>query len=256
MGLVQLLVNWALGPAIYITGWLGQRPRTVLHVLADGVPTGALMALLGAGTVLLTPALGVLALAVFAVIAILPQTALTFAARTRPVARLRPAVATRRYARALAVQLGLSRDERRRLAAVAAAAEHRPPTGDPIDYVQATLGDRGEATLHAQLASEWFNGRGGPIGLAGENIPLSSRILAVASTWAALTAHGTPELAHHEALAHLEAASRVRLDPAVVEAARAVVADEPITAAEPAPEPRLHQLDLPAPLRRLLVANA
>ncbi|HKR99101.1 MAG TPA: hypothetical protein VJU79_06255, partial [Candidatus Dormibacteraeota bacterium] len=88
VGLVQLLINWAFGPAIYVTMWLGQPVRTVLHVLADGVPTGAVMVLLGAGTVILTPALGILALALFAVIAILPQTALTYAARTRPVARL------------------------------------------------------------------------------------------------------------------------------------------------------------------------
>jgi hypothetical protein len=252
LGLVQLLINWAFGPAIYVTMWLGQPVRTVLHVLADGVPTGAVMVLLGAGTVVLTPALGVVALALFAVIAILPQTALTYVARTRPVARLKPEVATRRYAQALAVQLGLPRVERRRLVAVVAAAHRRRPSGDPVDYVTATMADHTSANLEAQLATEWFNGRGGPIGLEGENIPLSARIVAVADTWAGLTARGTPQLGHDDALAHLEAAAGARLDPAVVDAAQIVVAETPVTAADPAPEPRLHGLGLPAAVRRAL----
>ena len=43
------------------------------------------------------------ALALFALIAVLPQSALTYAARTRPVAALDPLTATRRYAHALAL---------------------------------------------------------------------------------------------------------------------------------------------------------
>jgi hypothetical protein len=254
VGLVQLLINWACGPAIYVTMWLGQPVRTVLHVLADGVPTGAIMVLLGAGTVVLTPALGTLALALFAVIAILPQTALTYAARTRPVARLEPRVATRRYAQALGARLGLSRTERRRLAAVVEASDRRRPTGDPIDYATATMVDQSQANLEAQLATEWFNGRGGPIGLEGENIPLCARILAVADTWAGLTARGTPQLGHHEALEHLDATAGARLDPAVVDAVRVVIADAPVTATDPAPEPRLHRFGVPASLLRSLVA--
>ena len=67
-----------------------------------------------------------LALALFALIAVLPQTALTYAARTRPVAALDPLTATRRYAHALALHLGLDRAERRHLARVT-AARVRPP---------------------------------------------------------------------------------------------------------------------------------
>ena len=37
-------------------------------------------------------------------------------------------------------------------------------------------------------------------------------------------------------------------------AAHAVVAQERVSAAEPAPEPRLHALHVPAPLRRVLAA--
>jgi hypothetical protein len=255
VGLIQLLINWAFGPAIYLVLWLGHAPRTALHVLTDGLPTGAVMALLGAGTVVLTPVLGVLALALFAAIAILPQSFLTYAARTRPVARLSRETATRRYTHAIAVQLGLSRAERRHLAAVAAATRRQPPTGDPITYIRETLRSRSPVNIDAQLVTEWWNGHGGPIGLRQNAIPLAARVLATADTWSALTARGTPRLGHHEALTHLQDAAGARLDPTVVEAASAVIAQERVTAAEPAPEPRLHHLRVPGPLRRAMAGS-
>lgn len=256
-GLVQLLLNWALGPLVYATLWLGHRPRTAVQMLADGLPPGAVMTSLGATTVLLAEPLGVLALAGFAAIAVLPQSALTFAARTRPVARLDPATASRRYAQALALQLGLCRAQRRHLRAVAAAARRRPATGDPLGYARATLRQPSDiATADAQLVPEWWNGTGRPLGLAHEAIPLASRVLAVADAWSELTAGGTVELGHHDALVELQRAAGARLDPSVVRAARLVIAQEPVSALEPAPEPRLHRLRVPAPLRRLLAAGA
>jgi hypothetical protein len=56
-------------------------------------------------------------------------------------------------------------------------------------------------------------------------------------------------------MAHLDAAAGIRLDPRVVKAARAVVAEERLTSTEPAPEPRLHHLHVPAGLRRVLAAG-
>jgi hypothetical protein len=212
------------------------------------------MVLLGACTVVLTPALGLLALAVFAATVLLPQSMLTFAARTRPVARLDRETATRRYAQALALHLHLSRAERRHLAAVADAARQRPATGETMDYIHAMLRERHATTSHAQLVSEWWDGRGGPIGLRGEAIPIAARVLAVAGTWSALTARGTPQLSHRAALSDLEGAAGARLDPRIVRAARDVIAEERVTAAEPAPEPRLHRLRLPSAVRRLLAA--
>ena len=82
--------------------------------------------------------------------------------------------------------------------------------------------------------------------------PVTSRIVAVADTWSALTAKGGPQLSHAEALLELENAAGTRFDPRVVEAARAVVAEERVSAEMPAPEPRLHALHLPAQLRRLV----
>jgi HD-GYP domain-containing protein (c-di-GMP phosphodiesterase class II) len=84
---------------------------------------------------------------------------------------------------------------------------------------------------------------------------MSSRIVAVADTWSALTARGGPQLSHADALLELENAAGTRFDPRVVHAAHAVVAEERVSATEPAPEPRLHALRVPAPLRRVIAAS-
>ena len=39
-GLVKLVLNWALGPAIYATFWLGHPFRAVVEMLRDGLPAG------------------------------------------------------------------------------------------------------------------------------------------------------------------------------------------------------------------------
>jgi hypothetical protein len=254
-GWSQFIVGWVVGPAVYATLWLGRPLRAITRTLVDMVPAATVMVALGAVTVELMGSVGVLALALFALVAVLPQSFLTYAARTRPVARLDRATATRRYAHALGVHLGLSRRERRHLASVTEAALRRPPTGDPVDYAAATLGDASRANMDAQVSTEWWNGRGGPIGIEGAAIPLAARVLAVASTWSSLTASGTPRLSHGEVLDLLGAAAGARLDPAVVSAAAAVVAQERVTLTEPAPEPRLHHLRVPALLRRTLAAG-
>lgn len=255
-GLVQQYVNWGIGPAIYGPLWLGRPFRAFVDLLIDTIPAGAVMVALGAVSVVLTGPLGFFALALFAAIAVLPGSFLTYAAQARPVARLDAATATRRYAHALAVQMGLGRSERRHVADVVTAAECRPATGEPLGYVSATLRDQSPANLDAQVSTEWWNGSGSPIGLRGTAIPVAARILAVAETWSSLTAHGTSQLSHHDALDELGTAAGVRFDPAVLRAAHAVVAQERVTDAEPAPEPRLHGLGLPAPLRRAIASAA
>src|SRR5215213_1779143 len=52
-GMVQLVVNWAVGPAVYGTLWLGHPLRALAEMLRDALPAGLLMAALGAVTVLL-----------------------------------------------------------------------------------------------------------------------------------------------------------------------------------------------------------
>jgi hypothetical protein len=254
-GLLQLLVNWAVSPAIYATLWLGHPLRTVVLMLADGLPAGMVMATLGSTTVVLYPALGLPALALFALVAVIPQSALTYVARTRPVARLDPLTAARRYGNAMAVHLGLDRAERRELDAVIRVAYARDVTGDPGEHLGHAVSDWSEVSCAAGHVTEWWNGAGGPAGLPGAIIPRSARIAAVARTWAALTAQGSPRIGHLDALAHLRGAAGVRLDPTVVRAAHAVVCQERLSPAEPAPEPRLHHLHVPARLRRVLAAS-
>ena len=251
----QLLVNWAVGPLVYATLWLGHPARAMVRMLADTVPAAALMLALGIVTSLLIGSLGVLSLALFALIAVLPQSALTFAARTHPVSRLDPLSATQRYAHALALQIGLKRRERRHLARVAELAfARRAEAGDPIAYACSTMRDPSRASWEAGHVYEWWNGAGGPAGLRGPVTPLTARIVAVADTWSALTARGGPQLSHAEALEELDNASGARFDPRIVLAAHGVVAEERVSATEPAPEPRLHSLRLPASLRRALAA--
>jgi HD-GYP domain-containing protein (c-di-GMP phosphodiesterase class II) len=115
--------------------------------------------------------------------------------------------------------------------------------------------DPSRASCEAGHVAEWWNGSGGPAGLRGPVTPLAARITAVADTWSSLTARGTPELAHSDALEALDNAAGTRLDPWVVQAAHAVVAQERVSAAEPAPEPRLHRFGLPARLRAVLAAG-
>lgn len=180
--------------------------------------------------------------------------ALRLVLQARPVASLDQLTATRRYAHALSLHLGLDRRERRHLARVTDLAfERRAETGDPIAYARRTRDDPSRASWEAGHVGEWWNGGGGPAGLRGPITPMTSRIVAVADCWVALTARGGPELSHADALTELESAAGTRFDPRVVQAAFAVVAEEHVTADHPAPEPQLHRIRLPAPLRRVIV---
>jgi hypothetical protein len=255
-GAVMFATQVAIGPAIYAPLYLGQPWSIGLRMLADTTPATIVMLTLAGVAAVLYPVLGVLALALFALIAVVPQTALFLAARTRPVAALQPLQATRRYAYALALHLGLDRAERRHLLRVTELAfDRRADAGDPIAYARQTLRDPSRASWEAGHVGEWWNGGGGPAGLRGAVTPITSRIVAVADTWSALTARGGPELSHAEALVELENAAGTRFDPRVVQAAYAVVAEERVSEREPAPVPRLHALRVPAPLRRALAAS-
>ncbi len=251
-GFVVLAVNFAVGPLIYASLWIGHPVRSVARMFPDGLPAGLAMTTLGALTAVLYTHVGLLSLGLFALVAVLPQSALTFAARTRPVAHLDPLTATRRYAHAISLQLHLDRGERRMVDEVVRTAHVRKVNGDPGEHLGHTVVDWSEASCAAGHVTEWWNGAGGPAGLPGGLIPHAARIVAVAQTWASLTAEGSPRLGHLQALSHLEGAAGVRLDPAIVRAAAAVIGQEPATAEVPAPEPRLHRYGVPEPLRRAL----
>jgi len=254
-GCVLLVVNFAVGPLIYATMWIGHPLRSVARMFPDGLPAGLAMTTLGALTVVLHEQVGLLALAVFALVAVLPQSALTFVARTRPVGQLDPLTATRRYAHALCMQLDVGGTDRRLVDDVVRTAHERGVSGDPAEHLGHAVVDWSEASCAAGHVTEWWNGAGGPAGLPGRLIPLPARIAAVAQTWASLTAEGSPRLSHVQALSHLESTAGVRLDPAVVKAVAAVIGQERASADVPAPEPRMHRMHVPAPVRRMLAAG-
>ena len=140
-GWSQFVVGWAVGPAIYATLWVGAPFRAITRALVDMVPAATIMVALGAVCVELVRRARRPRPRAVRAIAVLPQSWLTFAARTRPVGRLDRATATRRYAQALGAHLGLSRSERRHRRRSPPRALRRPATGDPIDYASATLRD-------------------------------------------------------------------------------------------------------------------
>jgi len=66
---------------------------------------------------------------------------------------------------------------------------------------------------------EWWNGKGYPLGLAGENIPLECRILAIADAYDAMTSDRPYRKAmnHEAAVAELKRCAGTQFDPQLVE---------------------------------------
>ncbi|MCG3205578.1 MAG: hypothetical protein KCHDKBKB_02300 [Elusimicrobia bacterium] len=67
---------------------------------------------------------------------------------------------------------------------------------------------------------EWFNGKGYPEGLSGEEIPLGARIVAILDAWGAMTSvrPWRPPLSNEDALNEIRKGSGTQFDPRVVEA--------------------------------------
>ncbi|MEY2440725.1 MAG: hypothetical protein QOJ46_151 [bacterium] len=92
-----------------------------------------------------------------------------------------------------------------------------------LDRVGGTLHDVG---LIVRSARERFAGDGYPDALAGPQIPMAARVVAVAAAYSAMTTRRPyrPALAPPAALAELRAGGGTQFDPRVVEAACAVLA--------------------------------
>jgi hypothetical protein len=239
-GVAMQATNFCVGPLVYGPAFLGQPAWRMLVEFKDGMLLAdVLMSALGAIVAVLTASFGVLALALFAVITVVPQTAFALATRPRPIAALEPAAATKVYADAIADLFGMTKDERRVLACACELSGDGVPEGrDALSGC--SVDDIREACFLALHSLEHWDRSGWPAELPGPMIPLGSRVIAVAHAWSAQTAKGTPEISHEEALLGLSARAETHFDPAVLEAARKVVEQEAQFTPLPAFRPRLH----------------
>jgi len=88
------------------------------------------------------------------------------------------------------------------------------------------------AAALVRASHERWDGSGYPDGLAGEDIPLGARIVAVADAFDAMTTDRSykPALASAAALSELRACSGTQFDPAVVETLARLLAETPVLA--------------------------
>lgn len=244
-GVAMGVVQFAIARFVYGTLYQGFGPWSLLRSeFPDSLCILLVEVVLGAVTAVLVGAVGVFALATFALVIMTPGLVLPALARRRSVTQLDQAAAATLYATALGDVLHLSRDRRRVLAGATHLLHHgRHAPG-------ARWADLHDIEFATRYAGEHYDGRGGPAALTAGHIPLDSRILAVATRWAQLTAADSQQLPHSEALLGLELAAGSELDPHVVAAAGEIVNAELPFARDNAFQPVLHQLPLPRALRR------
>jgi hypothetical protein len=248
-GLVMYSVNFLFARLTFAPFYQGYRPSVLLRTeFGDMLPPFAAMLALGLLTAALIEPLGVFALAPLAMVVVLPQLALAALARERSVARLTRAEAMQLYSAAIADALALPRRERRTVSCAAAVLARATP--EELEVSRWRIEDLHDGILAALHVNERWDGTGGPAGLAGAWTPFPSRVLAVARAWSELTAGGTLELSHSEAMLDLSLRAGEELDPAIVKAADQVVAEEQAFVRAPGFQPRLHRLPLPRVVRR------
>jgi hypothetical protein len=248
-GLLIYAVNFLFARLTFAPFYQGYRPSVLIRSeFLEMMPPFAAMLALGVVTAVLIGPLGVFALAPLALVVVAPQLALAHLGRDRSVTRLSRPQATTVYAAAISDVLGLPRQERRTVADAAALLAGQSPETVDTDIWQ--LEHQHPAILAALHVNERWDGTGSPAGLSGGWTPLASRVLAVARAWSELTAGGTLELSHSEAMLDLSLRAGKELDPAIVKAADQVVAEEQAFVRAPGFQPRLHRLPLPRAVRR------
>jgi hypothetical protein len=243
-GIAMGVVQFGIARIFFGTAYQGYRVWPILRgELPDYLTFVLIEVLLASITAILLGAVGVPALSIFAVLILVPGVVLPALARRHSVAQLDLGSATALYATALGDVLHLNRDRRRVLAGAAHLLYHGRHSPS------AQWSDKHSIEFAARYAGEHYDGGGGPAALEAQHIPLESRVIAVATKWAQLTAAGSQQLSHSEALLGLELDAGRELDPYVVAAAGEIVKSEIPFARDHAFQPVLHRLPLPRALR-------
>ena len=244
-GVAMGVVQFAIARFFYGTRYQGYRAGPLVRSeFPDFVSLVLVEVLLGTLTAVVFGAVGIPAFAIFGLVILVPSLLLPALARRHSVTQLDAGAAAALYATALGDVLRLSRDRRRILAGAAHLLHHGKHAPN------ARWSDLHDIEFAARYASERYDGSGRPAALAAGHIPFESRILAVGAKWAQLTAAGSQQLSHAEALLGLELAAGSELDPHVVAAAGEIVNAELPFARDNAFQPVLHRLPLPRVLRR------
>jgi hypothetical protein len=220
--------------------------ETVERELIRPAPATALMVLTGVATVFVYAHVGILALGLFAVAVLVPQTLLAALLKPHPVSDLERPAARAVYAQEIGRMMGVRGRKRLVLRDAALYMHHFPqraPNGmlsDPSDH------HRYEVIETVLYARQHWGSAGNPNPIDAGVAPLASRILAVSDLWAALTAKGSAELSHERALGRAEAHTSVRVDRRVMDAAHAVIAQARFASqGEAAYRPRIDSISLP-----------
>ena len=109
--------------------------------------------------------------------------------------------------------------------------EH-PKIGQVVLEQAGAIRDAASIVLHHH---EWFDGRGYPHGLAGSEIPIGSRIVAIADAYEAMISDRpySPAMAHQAAIAELKRQRGTQFDPELVDVFVALAGDGMTETGEP-----------------------
>jgi hypothetical protein len=257
-GLVMIVVNFLVAALLFDVLGAGHRFLPVARrELLKPAPATLTMIAIGTATVFAYIELGILALALFAALVLIPQIVLPALLRPRPVSALSYGEAVALYGEAIGEAMKLRRRDRLVLKDAAQFIQERPLC--PRGGVLSDLSDGHrlalvEAVLYYR--ENWDGHDGIPGAVAGDMIPLTSRVLAVADSWSRLTSADSPGLTHAQAMNQLEARAGMHFDPKVVAAAARVVEAERLGISAPiAYQPRFHRARVPG-LARVLDAFA
>jgi hypothetical protein len=252
--IAMLLVNFVVTRGIVAVIMDRHPARAIVHAeLVRPAPATLLMIAIGVLTAFLYTQVGVLALALFAALVVIPQALLPILLRPRPVSDLPYPQAVELYALAIAQALKLDRDSKLVLKDASSFLRKNqigPGEGQISCHTAAHCLDVNETVLYYR--EHWDCPGGIPGAVAGEMIPLASRILAVADLWARLTAAQSPGLTHPQALKQLESRAGLHFDPGVVVTmAKIVEAEQLGLQGDTAYAPRLHRIPMPRLVARL-----